>query len=149
MRNITICLVIIVFPPSIYSYQSLRGLFLISYCKLVFTFYPCTGRITSETESLFTYNPGQSAETYNNTVFVPVFDPLELPFYNLSESAQICGGNQECLFDIGSTGSTNFGNITLFTQIDFNETLDLSQPSELYGKISFHCCHQILLSSYL
>lgn len=81
-----------------------------------------------ESESLFTYNPGQSVITYMDTVFVPVFDPLELPFFNMPGADEVCGDSLECLFDIGSTGLISVGNITLEAQIDFDETLELSQP---------------------
>ena len=43
-------------------------------------------------------------------------------------AAEVCGDNVECLFDIGSTGLISLGNITLEAQIEFNETLDLSEP---------------------
>lgn len=81
-----------------------------------------SGRVVTESKSLFTYNPGQSVETFTNTEFVPVFDPLMLPFINMPGAAEVCGDSLECLFDIGSTGSISVGNITLAVQVDFNET---------------------------
>ncbi len=95
---------------------------------ILIIFLLVTGRIITEDESLFTYNPGQSVETYINTQFVPEFDPLQLPFINMMGAAEVCGDNVECLFDIGSTGLISLGNITLEAQIEFNETLDLSEP---------------------
>ena len=45
--------------------------------------------------------------------------------------ADVCGGNPECLFDVGSTGVLAVGNVTLGAQRDFSETLELTQPSKL------------------
>lgn len=86
------------------------------------------GRIFNESDSLFTYNPGQSPATFMNMAFLPVFDPIKLPFYNIPGAAKACGESLECLFDIGSTGLISVGTITLEAQMEFNETLDLSEP---------------------
>ncbi len=102
------------------------------------TLYSCNfiGRVVSESESLFTYDIGQSLETYMDTAFVPVFDPLQLPFYNMPGAAEVCGDSLECLFDIGSTGLLSVGNITMEAQTDFSVTLDLSEP----GKVHHFMC---------
>lgn len=85
----------------------------------------------SELESLFTYNPGQSMESFSDTNFVPIFDPTDLPFFNMSGAAEVCGDSFECLFDVGSTGLISIGNLTMEAQISFNETLVLSEPGRL------------------
>ena len=67
-------------------------------------------------------------ETYSDTEFVPIFDPTELPFFNMPGAAEVCGDSLECLFDVGSTGLISVGNLTMEAQISFNETLVLSEP---------------------
>ena len=69
--------------------------------------------------------------TFADTGFVPVFDPLQLPFLNMPGATDVCGESPECLFDVGSTGVLAVGNVTLGAQRDFNETLELAQPSKL------------------
>lgn len=97
------------------------------------------GRVVSELESLFTYNPGQSVGSYSDTNFVPIFDPTDLPFFNMSGTAEVCGDSFECLFDVGSTGLISVGNLTMEAQISFNETLILSEP----GKLLAGCIHHM------
>uniref|UniRef100_S4RE12 VWFD domain-containing protein n=1 Tax=Petromyzon marinus TaxID=7757 RepID=S4RE12_PETMA len=69
---------------------------------------------TAANESLFTYNTsaGESWDTFNNNSFMPVFyedlinqtSPEQLASVNVS-----CGGQKDCIFDVLSTGNTNFG----------------------------------------
>ena len=88
-----------------------------------------TGRINA-TDSLFTYIPGQSATTFDNTAFSPVFDVSDLPFANMSGVAELCGNSLECLFDVGATGDLEVGQVAVEVQITYNETVEVSQPSE-------------------
>lgn len=89
--------------------------------------YISLGRIEASS-SLFSYNPGESPVTYNNTAFEPVFDLEELPFFNMSGVAEVCGNSVECLFDVGSTGSVQVGQSTRSAQDVYIETVMLSQP---------------------
>lgn len=97
-------------------------------CALVFR-YISLGRIKSSS-SLFSYNPGESPVTYNNTAFEPVFDLEDLPFFNMPGAAEVCGDSVECLFDVGSTGSVQVGQSTRSAQDTYSETVVLSQPGE-------------------
>ncbi|XP_078609800.1 uncharacterized protein LOC144881035 isoform X2 [Branchiostoma floridae x Branchiostoma japonicum] len=65
--------------------------------------------------TLFHFYPdGQSAETYGNDSFTPLFFDLDAMFENATErqrAVQVCGGadKKECLFDIALTGNEEIG----------------------------------------
>ena len=92
------------------------------------------GRINTN-DSLFTYSLGQSAATFNNTSFTPVFDLSDLPFANLDGMDEVCGDNIQCLFDVGATGNLEVGQTTVAIQLDFNEAVELSQQSKYQSQV--------------
>ncbi|KAI8506374.1 hypothetical protein Bbelb_158010 [Branchiostoma belcheri] len=65
--------------------------------------------------TLFRFYPyGQSAATYGNDSFTPLFFDLDAMFENATErdrAVQVCGGadKKECLFDIALTGNEEVG----------------------------------------
>ncbi|XP_033124345.1 uncharacterized protein LOC117122747 [Anneissia japonica] len=73
----------------------------------------------SESESLFTYRPGESHDTINNETFVPKFledlvaENQGTELY--SNAVQTCGDNSQCLFDSLATKDTSTGANTLET----------------------------------
>ena len=85
------------------------------------------GRIHAD-DSLFTYTPGQSAATFDDPSFTPVFDLSDLPFANMSGVAEICGDSLECLFDVGATGDIEVGLVDVEVQVTYNETVEISNP---------------------
>ena len=68
-------------------------------------------------KTLFTYRFGKSYESFRDLDFTPVFlDDTSSLFSNPTfeqEARNICGENQECLFDIAVTGKTSIGEATL------------------------------------
>ena len=68
-------------------------------------------------KTLFTYRFGKSYESFRDLDFTPVFlDDTSSLFSNSTfeqEARNICGENQECLFDIAVTGKTSIGEATL------------------------------------
>ena len=98
---------------------------IILYCNSINS----TGRISAN-ESLFTYIVGQSASTFDNPSFTPVFDATDLPFANMPGVAEVCGDSLECLFDVGATGNLDVGRAAVDVHNTYNETVEVSQPSE-------------------
>jgi len=69
-----------------------------------------TGQITAN-QSLFTYKPGQSVDTFRNVSFVPMFADA-LQFYNDSvkqAAYKACGNDFSCLFDAAATNDVSVG----------------------------------------
>lgn len=60
-----------------------------------------SGRITEE-GSLFTYKDGTTYSNYQNPSFIPAFErPTDLP----ADVVEVCGDDQECVFDYAVSGS--------------------------------------------
>ncbi|XP_022801632.1 mucin-like protein isoform X1 [Stylophora pistillata] len=61
--------------------------------------------------SLFTYKPGESLKTFENTSFVPMFlEDLSFPNETLRKQAEeVCQGDLNCLFDSASTKDVSVG----------------------------------------
>uniref|UniRef100_K1QEJ8 Uncharacterized protein n=1 Tax=Magallana gigas TaxID=29159 RepID=K1QEJ8_MAGGI len=59
-------------------------------------------RITEET-SLFTYKDGTAYSNYQNPSFIPAF---ETPTDLLADVVEVCGDDQECVFDYAVSGSS-------------------------------------------
>lgn len=60
-----------------------------------------SGRITEEA-SLFTYKDGTTYSNYQNPSFIPAFEtPTDLP----ADVVEVCGDDQECVFDYAVSGS--------------------------------------------
>ncbi|KAM4043759.1 uncharacterized protein ACNLHF_014031 [Anomaloglossus baeobatrachus] len=81
---------------------------------------------TSPADSLFIYNEtvGESWDTYNNNTFVPLFyDELLLKTDSeiIKKANETCQGNDECIFDVLSTGNEALGKATLDSIISANE----------------------------
>ena len=95
-----------------------------------------TGRINS-TQSLFTYIPGQSADTFNDPSFAPVLELSDLPFSNMAGVEEVCGDSLECLFDVGATGDLEVGRAAVETQIAYSKTVKVSQPCKYWYCVHF------------
>ncbi|KAM4041246.1 uncharacterized protein ACNLHF_012381 isoform 4-T4 [Anomaloglossus baeobatrachus] len=81
---------------------------------------------TSPADSLFIYNEtaGESWDTYNNNTFVPLFyDELLLTTDSeiIKKANETCQGNDECIFDVLSTGNEALGKATLGSIKSANE----------------------------
>lgn len=60
-----------------------------------------SGKITEEA-SLFTYKDGTTYSNYQNSTFIPAFEtPTDLP----ADAVEVCGDDQECVFDYAVLGS--------------------------------------------
>ncbi|XP_069068939.1 fibrillin-2-like isoform X2 [Pleurodeles waltl] len=104
---------------------------------------------TTPANSLFDYNEaeGESWSTYNNNSFVPTFyDELLLSTDSslIQKANETCKGNDECIFDVLSTGNFAFGETTLqgskiFTQQQKsigNFPPNITGPSELHAALN-------------
>ncbi|XP_069068933.1 mucin-4-like isoform X2 [Pleurodeles waltl] len=104
---------------------------------------------TTPANSLFDYNEaeGESWSTYNNNSFVPAFyDDLLLSTNSslIQKANETCKGNDECIFDVLSTGNFAFGETTLqgskmFTQQQKaigNFPPNITGPSELHAALN-------------
>ena len=84
---------------------------------------------------MFTYRTGESYDSFLNLGFTPVFlDETNSLFSNntLEQQARdICGENEECLFDIAVTGKTSVGEATLES---YNEVQQRTKNSQI-GKV--------------
>ena len=84
---------------------------------------------------MFTYRTGESYDSFLNLGFTPVFlDETNSLFSNntLEQQARdICGENEECLFDIAVTGKTSVGEATLES---YNELQQRTKNSQI-GKV--------------
>lgn len=71
----------------------------------------CTGR-TNETDSLFTYEDGETYDSINDdSSYTPVFG-VDLDSVPDNVKAA-CGDNKECLFDFAQTNDTEFAMSTM------------------------------------
>uniref|UniRef100_H3B8Y7 Mucin 4, cell surface associated n=1 Tax=Latimeria chalumnae TaxID=7897 RepID=H3B8Y7_LATCH len=92
---------------------------------------------TTPNNSLFFYNSstGESWYTYNNNSFVPKFYDELLATVNktiIQKANETCRGNDECIFDILSTGDFSVGASTLDTLTTFQRhiaTIDNFPPN--------------------
>ena len=84
---------------------------------------------------MFTYRTGESYDSFLDLGFTPVFlDETNSLFSNntLEQQARdICGENEECLFDIAVTGKTSVGEATLES---YNELQQRTKNSQI-GKV--------------
>jgi hypothetical protein len=83
-------------------------------------------------ESLFIYPPGTNYSTYNDLTFIPNFGP---PVFNDSalhaRALEVCGGNQECIYDAARTQSIAVGEASLNADERFQQEqilLDQTPP---------------------
>ncbi|XP_028415599.1 sushi domain-containing protein 2-like isoform X2 [Dendronephthya gigantea] len=97
--------------------------------------------IVDRNKTLFTYHVGKSYDSFSNLNFIPVFLDETNSLFSSStlakEARSICGGNEECLFDIAVTGKTDIGEATLQS---FNEIQKRTNASKLVAKRIFFGC---------
>ena len=89
------------------------------------------GIISAAEDSIFTYGPGTSFDTFNNPNFVPTFSPDFADPDLEAEALELCGGDSFCLFDVAATGSMEVGLSTLLGGIEFDTIVNISAPGEL------------------
>nr|XP_022323654.1 protein mesh-like [Crassostrea virginica] len=77
----------------------------------------------NERETLFTYEAGKSYQEYQLLAFRPEFlIPSNIP----PEVEQLCGEDQECMFDFIQTGSAEFATETLQFSTVYNTSVEAS-----------------------
>ena len=87
-----------------------------------------TGIISDSDDSLFTYEDGESFDTFYNEDFVPEFEPVFSSPALEEQANSICGSDPFCRFDIAATGRTDIGLTTLQGNIEFETIVNISQP---------------------
>ena len=69
--------------------------------------------LTTENQSLFTYDEGKTYNSYLDISYAPAFlDAKNLAFKDAAlekEANEVCGNNMQCLFDIHTTGKVSIG----------------------------------------
>ena len=89
--------------------------------------------IVDRNKTLFTYRSGESYDNFLDLGFTPVFlDETNSLFSDdtLKQQARdICGENEECLFDIAVTGKTSVGEATLESYNEVQQRTNYSQIS--------------------
>ena len=87
--------------------------------------------IVTQEKTLFTYHAGKNYSSFVDFDFTPVFlDDTSSLFTNSTleaEARDLCGGNEECFFDVAMTGRTSVGEATLEYFIDLQERTNYSQ----------------------
>ena len=90
----------------------------------------CAG-IVNRNKTLFTYRIGESYDHFRDVDFTPVFvDDTSSLFSDSTfeqEARNICGENEECLFDIAVTGKTSIGEATLELINELEEKINNSK----------------------
>jgi len=103
--------------------------------QIVFLFVNFSGQITAE-QSLFTYGPGESVDTFKNVSFKPLF--LDSIFIN--ESIRIaCGNDFSCIYDAIATGDISVGLASKQT------SENLQNDSKILGKSCGNCSSIVLI----
>ena len=92
-----------------------------------------TGIISSASESLFTYRPGDSWMTYYFPDFVPMFAPTFTDTSLEDEARNVCGDDTFCLFDIAATKRVEIGAATMEGQEMLNTIMNMSRLSKYIG----------------
>ena len=80
---------------------------------------------------MFTYRVGESYDTFFNLPFTPAFLDETASLFSSStleqQARNICGENDECLFDIAVTGKASVGEATLKAFTDLQERTNNSK----------------------
>lgn len=93
----------------------------------------CTnaGIVDAPTDSLFTYQPGESWATYYDPCFVPVYTVVFSNPALQSQANAICGGDQQCLFDVAATGQVEIGQSTRDIGLEYEEIMQIQIPGDV------------------
>ena len=89
-----------------------------------------SGILEEESESLFAYNGfGQSFEGFRDRDFLPAFEAVFDDPALEQRADEICGQDEFCRFDIAATRDENIGMATMQGVMEFDEVVELAQPS--------------------
>ena len=86
----------------------------------------CTGIIDNETDSLFSYNNGESWATFYRPDYQPLFSLVFASPELEAEAREVCQNDTFCLYDIAATGRVELGMTTLRRNQEFEEIAELS-----------------------
>ena len=106
--------------------------------------------INDEAESLFAYNrPGDTFDTFRDLTFTPAFEPVfDDPELEM-RAEEICGDDEFCKFDIAATKDEDIGMSTMLGVRDFDNIVELAQPSKelmaTYIGIDLQLCYTNVL----
>ena len=94
--------------------------------------------VVERSKTLFTYRSGKSYDSYRDVNFKPVFLDDTSSLFSSStleqEARDICGQNEECLFDIAVTGKTRIGEATLKLMNEIDVKTNNSQIGKVFRK---------------
>ena len=84
-----------------------------------------TGMVEDQPESLFTYLPYTSLDSFSNSSYKPLFD-----LHHEDSILDSCDGDVFCAFDFAVTGDVSFGQATRAIVIEESRVLSLTEPGE-------------------
>ena len=88
------------------------------------------GLLPSKEGSLFTYQPHEAFSDINDPSFFPKISPDFESAELEQEAAELCGGDEFCLYDVLATEDLEVGNATKMMSQRREELIDLSRPSK-------------------
>lgn len=88
------------------------------------------GIIDTPSNSLFTYQPGENWATFYDPYFIPIYEAIFTDPELERQASDLCGSDQECLFDVAATGLVELGQSTLVRGQEFQEILRLQFPGQ-------------------
>ena len=118
------------FQSGLNNYRGAHISRLIKGCPLYFGLYmnilfSMTGMVDEQLESLFTYLPYTSLDSFSNSSYEPLLDP------DFEESVlDSCDGDAFCAFDFAVTGDMSFGQATRAVVMEEGRVLALAEPGE-------------------
>ncbi|XP_078604865.1 sushi domain-containing protein 2-like [Branchiostoma floridae x Branchiostoma japonicum] len=78
----------------------------------------------NEEDSLFTYGPGESYNSFSDVGFTPSFEaPSSTPEFQAA-AEEVCGDNQACLFDVLITGRLSVANVSISAFQEYTEQIE-------------------------
>ncbi len=89
-----------------------------------------TGILQSADESLFRYNPGENFATFYTPSFIPMFEPIFTNSTLEQLAREVCGDDENCLFDIAATKTIEIGMATMVGGNDFDEIVKMAVPGQ-------------------
>ncbi len=98
---------------------------------MLYSFLNFPGILKSASESLFTYNAGESFIFFYDPNFNPVFKPTFRNTDLEDKAREVCGNDEYCLFDIAATNNVEIGMATMRGVESFDEMVEMAVPGGL------------------
>ena len=90
--------------------------------------FSSTGIVDSPLDSLFTYQPGETWNTFYDPYFIPIYEPTFSSPEAEANATMLCGDDTECLYDVAATGRMDIGQVVVDIGNEIEETNELQIP---------------------